>query len=55
MSMWTTTTQAQLFFSTYENGDFGACATVQANKRGLPIEMKATLERGAVISANVDR
>ena len=42
-------------FSDLRDRGFGACGTVRANKRGLPIEMKATLERGAVISANVDR
>jgi hypothetical protein len=42
-------------FSDLRDRGFGACGTVRANKRGLPIEMKATLERGAVISAYVDR
>ena len=33
---------------------FGACGTVRINRRGLPVEMKATLARGDVTSAYVD-
>ena len=33
---------------------FGACGTVRINRRGLPVEMKATLARGDITSAYVD-
>ena len=42
-------------FSDLQDKGFGACGTVRANRRGLPIEIKATLARGETISVPMDK
>ena len=42
-----------LFTELREEG-FGACGTVRVNRRGMPVEMKASLSRGHICSVSID-
>lgn len=53
MSTWTIFTAAPLFQDVQRLG-FGACGTVRTNRRGVPSEMKAKLQKGEVVTEMVD-